>query len=206
MPKSNTATPSGSSRSRAAWRPGRRSRRRASRRCRCRRPGSAVRGALAHPTTASTSPAREEQVAAGLAQQLLRRVVVDRHRDVGAVLVVEVEALDRRRAPVEHAVVDVARRSPAAGPPCAAACGSRRPSSSSSASPGVRVPRLRRRCRARRRSGLGPLRAPAEAGSAVIEAPVQRRAAVLGRRGRGALDHLPHRRVLRRRSPRARRR
>ena len=110
MPKSKTVTPRAARARRAAWRHGRRSRRRPSRRCRSRRRGSAARTrpGLSLDSTGLHLARLEEQVTAGLAKQLLAGVVVDGDRDVGAVLVVDVEALDRRRTAVEHPVVDVA--------------------------------------------------------------------------------------------------
>ena len=57
----------------------------------------------------STSLVEEEQEAAGLAQQLLRRVVVDRHAEVEAVVVrrCRIRSMVAVRA-VEHPVVRVA--------------------------------------------------------------------------------------------------
>ena len=107
MPKSTTETPEGSSRSSSRLRD------------RPPKPSSRIQ-ALPTPATRicfsssrahcghSTSTGREEEEAADLAHQLLARVVVDRDAEVDAAVVVEVDALDRRRPPVEHAVVGVA--------------------------------------------------------------------------------------------------
>ena len=49
----------------------------------------------------------EEQVAAGLAHQLLAGVVVDRHAEMDAIVVVDVDPLQRGLATVEHPVEDI---------------------------------------------------------------------------------------------------
>ena len=64
----------------------------------------------------------EVQIAADVAHQLLAGVVVDRHRDVDAVLVVAVDALDRRHAVGPHAVLRGAAEPGAQDAPSSRAC------------------------------------------------------------------------------------
>ena len=121
-------------------------------------------------------------VAAGVAHQLLAGIVVDRDPEVELVLVVVVDALDGRRAPVEDLVVGVAALAEAQHGLGAQAVGD------------ARRPRPRARPAARRR----------RPGSESVVRPC--RAMTSRGRGGGAGDHLLARRGRRRRSPRARRR
>ena len=77
---------------RGASRPRRRSRRRRGERCRSRRPGSAAQAR----SRSSHLLGLEEQEPAALAHHAPARVVVDRHRQVDAVVVVDVDPLERR--------------------------------------------------------------------------------------------------------------